>query len=105
MKKTTISFFLISSIILSIFTIDRYFNNEEENIAGIIFQIKEGRGGNHYYYDKNKYFTDDEYFENRYSHYLEIGDSVFKEKKSEELKIYKKQKNKYIYEKSFFYKL
>lgn len=67
-------------------------------IKGIVYEIGRGRGGDKFHYDKeykSKYFTDEYFFEERFSSGIEKGDSVYKSSNNDTLYIYKKINSSY----------
>ena len=64
-----------------------------KEIKGIIYKIDRGRGGDEFYYDlknKGEFFSDEYFFNNRFSSGIKIGDSVYKSAHNDTLYIYKK---------------
>jgi len=84
-----------------IFWYSNFKNLYELSINAIIIDIRQGRGGKEiktsYKEDFFSIYCDNE-------QYLNIGDSITKKSKSDEIKIYKKSKNnlKWSYNKSIF---
>ncbi len=86
-------FLLISLVIYFIIEIYNNKKNFNESYSGIITFISKGRGGKHYYYNENKYFTDDEFNIKRNSDKIAIGDSISKTKQSLSLYVFRKNKD------------
>lgn len=64
-----------------------------EEIKGIVWDIYVARGGHHYFYNKinkNNYFVDEDFFNDRENGKIIIGDSIYKPKNSDILYIYRK---------------
>lgn len=95
-KRTFIGFAVIvvvmhlSMIIVPIIHRKKVYNSK---IEGVIWRMKEGRGGIHYQYDINnisQYFLEEDFFEEGNNIEIKIGDSVYKSERNDTLFIYKK---------------
>lgn len=68
-----------------------------KQIEGKIIKIlQQNRGGTRYYYDSNNYFIEADFAINE--NQIVNNDSVFKNKNSKELKVYKKNRSTSTYE-------
>ena len=77
----------------------------KEKIEGEIVKVEERNRGGYIYYYNDSFFWASDFMENR-KQILRVGDSVFKEPKSLELKVYRKSLNgRYLYYKTFIGKI